>query len=85
MLCQAYTQVSFENEGLCVCAPNDWDSLEANMMVDKRPYVQNLLDPFIKTLTGRVFVGLKDNIGFIWVFGMLYRLDALRASERILG
>ena len=30
MLCQAYTLVSFENEGLCVFAPNCWDNLEGD-------------------------------------------------------
>ena len=30
------------------------------MMVDKIPFVKNLLDPFTKTLTGRFFVGYRD-------------------------
>ena len=30
MLCQAYTLVSFENEGLCAFAPNCWDGLEGD-------------------------------------------------------
>ena len=34
------------------------------MMIDKIPSVENLVDPFTKTLTWRVFVGYKDNIGF---------------------
>ena len=34
------------------------------MIVDKIPSVENLVDPFTKTLTERVFVGHKDNIGF---------------------
>ena len=33
-LCQAYNQVSFENEGLCTYAPKCWDSLGGDMMVD---------------------------------------------------
>ena len=28
VLCQAYTQVSLENEGLCACVPKHWDSIE---------------------------------------------------------
>ena len=55
------------------------------MIVKKIPYVENLVDPFIKTLIGRVCVGGKDNIGFRWVFSMFYKHDALKASERILG
>ena len=34
------------------------------MMVDKIPYVENLANPFTKTLTRSVFVGHKDNMGF---------------------
>ena len=34
------------------------------MMVDKIPYVKNLVDLFTKTLSGRVFIGHRDNIGF---------------------
>ena len=34
------------------------------MMFDKIPSMENLVDLFTKTLTGRVFVGHKDNIGF---------------------
>ena len=30
MLCQAYTLVSFEDEGLCAFASNCWDSLEGD-------------------------------------------------------
>ena len=85
MLCQAYTQVYFENEWLCAFAPNYRDSLNGDVMVNKIPYVENLVDPFIKTLTGRVCVGGKDNIGFRWVSVMLYKHDALKASGRILG
>ena len=33
-------------------------------MVDKIPSVNNLVDFVTKTLTRRVFVGHKDNIGF---------------------
>ena len=33
------------------------------MMVDKIPFVENLVDPFTKTLTRRVFVSHRDNIG----------------------
>ena len=33
-------------------------------MVDKIPFVGNLADPFMKTLTERVFIGHRDNIGF---------------------
>lgn len=34
------------------------------MMVDKILFVENPVDPFIKTLTRRVFVDHRDNIGF---------------------
>ena len=34
------------------------------MMVDKTPFVKNLVDPFTKTLTENVFVGHRDNMGF---------------------
>ena len=34
------------------------------MMVDKIPSVENLVDLFTKTLTMRVFVGQRNNIGF---------------------
>ena len=34
------------------------------MMVDKIPSVENLIDPFTKTLTRRVCVGNRDNMGF---------------------
>ena len=34
------------------------------MMVDKIPYVENLVDPFTKTLKWRVFVGHRDIIDF---------------------
>ena len=54
-------------------------------MVDKIPSMGNLVDSFTKTLTRRVFVSHKDNIGFKWVYGMFYRHDALRASGRMLG
>ena len=64
MLRQEYTQVYFENEGLCTFAPNYRDSLEGDVMVDKIPYVENLVDPFTKTLTGRDCVSGKDSIGF---------------------
>ena len=50
--------------GLCVCAPNRRDSLECEMMVDKIPFMDNLVDPFTKTLTRSVFVGQRDNMGF---------------------
>ena len=33
-------------------------------MVDKIPSLENLVDPFTKTLTGSVFVSHKDNMGF---------------------
>ena len=68
----------------CVCAPKCWDSLKGDMMVDKIPFVKNLVDLFTKTLSGRVFDGHKDNTGFRWVSNMLYRHDALRASGRML-
>ena len=32
-------------------------------MVDKIPFMENLVDPFIKTLTERVCVGDRDDIG----------------------
>ena len=32
-------------------------------MVDKIPYMENLVDPFTKTLTRRLCVGDRDNIG----------------------
>ena len=54
-------------------------------MVDKIPYVENLVNPFFKTQIGRVCVGDRDNIGFRWVSAMLYMYDALRASIRMLG
>ena len=63
MLCQAYTQVSFENKGLCVFTPNFLNSLEGGVMIDRIPYMENLVDPFTKTLTKRVCVGDKDSIG----------------------
>ena len=34
------------------------------MMVDKIPFMENLVDPITKTLTWRVFVGHRDNIAF---------------------
>ena len=34
------------------------------MMIDKIPSVENLVDPFTKTLTWRVFDDHRDNIGF---------------------
>ena len=34
------------------------------MMIDKIPSVENLVDSFTKILTGKVFVGHRDNIGF---------------------
>ena len=34
------------------------------MMIDKIPSVENLVDPFTKILTRKVFVGHRDNIGF---------------------
>ena len=55
------------------------------IMVNTIPYVENLVDPFTKTLTGRVCVSGKDSIGFRWVSGMLYKCDALKASGKILG
>ena len=73
MLCQAYTQVSFENEGLCSFALNCHDSLEGDVIVEKIPSMENLMDSFTKTLIGKVCVR------------MLYRHDALKASERMLG
>ena len=33
-------------------------------MVNKIPYVENLVGPFTKTLAERVCVGDRDNIGF---------------------
>ena len=33
-------------------------------MVDKIPSLENLVDPFTKTLTGTVLVSHKDNMGF---------------------
>ena len=33
-------------------------------MVEKIPSMDNLTDPFTKTLIGRVFDGHRDNIGF---------------------
>ena len=36
-----------------------------DMMDDKIPSMDNLADLFTKTLTGRVFVGHRDIIGFI--------------------
>ena len=33
-------------------------------MVDKIPFMENLVDLFTKTLIRTVFVGHKDNIGF---------------------
>ena len=33
-------------------------------MVDKIPSMENLVDLFTKTLTGRVFFCHRDNIGF---------------------
>ena len=35
------------------------------MMVEKIPSMENLVDPFTKTLIGRPFVGHRDHIGFI--------------------
>ena len=55
------------------------------MMVDKIPYVENLVDPFTKTLTGRVFVGHRNNIGFRCTSDVLYRHDVLRTSRIMLG
>ena len=37
----------------------------SDVMLDKIPSVKNLLDPFTKTLTMRVFVCHRDNVGFI--------------------
>ena len=34
------------------------------MMVDKTPFVKKLVDPFTKTVTGSVFIGQRDNVGF---------------------
>ena len=34
------------------------------MMVDKITFVENLVDPFAKTLIRSVFVGHRDNVGF---------------------
>ena len=34
------------------------------MMVEKIPSIENLVDPFTKTLIRRVFVGYRDNISF---------------------
>ena len=53
-------------------------------MVDNIPFMENLVDPFTKTLTERVYVGDRDNIGLRWVSRMLYRHDALRVSGRML-
>ena len=33
-------------------------------MTNKIPYVENLTDPFTKTLMGKVLVGHRDNLGF---------------------
>ena len=33
-------------------------------MVDKIPSMEDLADPFSKTLIGSVFVGHRDNMGF---------------------
>ena len=55
------------------------------MMVDKIPYVENLVDPFTKTLTGRVFVGHRNNIGFRCVSDVLYKHDAWTIRGRMLG
>ena len=33
-------------------------------MVDNIPFMENLVDPFTKTLTGRVYVVDRDSIGF---------------------
>ena len=34
------------------------------MMIDIIPYVDNLVNPFSKTLIGRVFASHMDSIGF---------------------
>ena len=54
-------------------------------MVDKILFMENMVDPFTKALIGRVFIGHRDNIGFRFVSGMLYRHDALRVNVRVLG
>ena len=46
------------------------------MMVDKIPFVENLVDSFTKTLIGSVFVGHRDDIGFRRVSILVYRHDA---------
>ena len=33
-------------------------------MVNKIPYVENLVEPFTKTLAGIVYVDGRDNVGF---------------------
>ena len=55
------------------------------MMVDKIPYVKNLVDLFTKILSGRVFIGHRDNIGFRCTSDVLYRHDVLMTSRRMLG
>ena len=41
-------------------------------MVDKMPSVENLVDPFTKTVTRKVFVCRRDNIGFRCVSRKLF-------------
>ena len=53
-------------------------------MVDKMPSVENLVDPFSKTLIRRVFFGHRDSICFKCESSLLYRHDALRDSVRML-
>ena len=40
------------------------EGLQGDIMVDKIPSMEKLVYPFTKTLTRRVFIGHKDNIGF---------------------
>ena len=40
-------------------------------MVEKIPYMDNLVDPLTKTLTRRVFDGHRDTIGVRYVPSML--------------
>ena len=42
-----------------------------DIMVEKIPFMDNLADPFTKTLTGRVFDGHRDSIGVRCVPSML--------------
>ena len=42
LLCQAYIQVSFQNEGLYACVPIVEIVSRSDVIVDKIPYVENL-------------------------------------------